>query len=118
VRAAFANISGDYLKSAHPRLIARAIGSGLTGYQFEHHISQGRATRDEVVREGFDPDNSPLGPVYWRIVRRGDEKFYLSTCVWSRDEVAHFWGKEAISYCDPLTGVAVVQLETPLPNDD
>ena len=70
---------------------------------------------DEVVDEGYDPYNSPLGcPVYWRAVIRGEEQLYLSTFVASRDFIIKAWGSRGLDYCDPITGTAVARIEANL----
>ncbi len=107
-------ISEDDLRSAHPRLIARAKLSGPMSCNLSCEISDVDPSWDEVIDEGYDPNVSPMAPVYWRIVRRGDAEFYLSTFQITRDEVIRGWGQEGISYCDPITGTAVVQIETHL----
>jgi hypothetical protein len=66
---------------------------------------------DELVDEGYDP-NGPMGPTYWRIVRRGRERLYLSTAFVRRDAVVKGWGLEGLPYCDPQTGTAPIRLET------
>jgi hypothetical protein len=74
---------------------------------------------EEVLDEGYDPSHSPLGcPVYWRIVRRDDEKFYYSTFQVPRDYVLKVWGAKGLSYCDPVTGRAVARIETRLSDDE
>ena len=77
-----------------------------------HYISETERGWDEVLSEGYDPDGSPLGPVYWRIVDRGDEQLYCSTFQLEGDLVSKGWGTRALIYCDPVTGMAVARIET------
>ncbi len=68
---------------------------------------------DEVLDEGYDPKYSPLGcPVYWRIVRRDGETLYCSTFCATRDRVISAWGVNGLAHCDPITGMAIAQVET------
>src|SRR5436190_781003 len=113
------NTSADDLRSARPQLIARAKSDGLMRWQIDPRISQEDPSHDKIFYEGFDPNGSPLGrPVYWRVIKRGDQGFYLSTVMLNRDEVVQVWGDQALCHCDPLTGVAVVQIETALSKKD
>jgi hypothetical protein len=66
---------------------------------------------DEVIREGYDDNGSPLGPVYWRVVKRNEQTLYLSTFLAEREEVIQGWGFGALRYCDPVTGTAVARIE-------
>ena len=107
-----------YLRSAQARLICRVEGEGgrpvdedgrtkLTPY-----VRKADRGPDEVISE----DNSPLGcPVYWRIISRGDEQLYCSTFLAKREFIVRVWGKKAIAFCDPVTGMAAAQIETLLP---
>jgi hypothetical protein len=54
--------------------------------------------------------------VYWRIVNRGDERFYCSTFLATRDQVKRTWGMAGLTYCDPVTGNAFARIETKLRN--
>ena len=74
----------DYLRSAQPRLIITCENKGRSS-SLTPHIGEVDRGWDEVISEGYDPDHSPLGPVYWRIVKRGDERFYCSTFPVRRD---------------------------------
>ena len=77
------------------------------------YISEVERGWDEIISEGYDPDHSPLGcPVYWRIVNRGDEKFYCSTFPAKRDQIIKAWGTRGLAYCDPVTGMAIARIET------
>lgn len=77
------------------------------------YISEVERGWDEVISEGYDPDNSPLGcPVYWRIVNRGNEQFYCSTFPATRAQIIRGWGKRGLACCDPVTGTAVARIET------
>jgi hypothetical protein len=118
--------SAEYLRSAQARLICRVESEGGGPVDEEGRLEMARYVRkvergpDEVIDEGYDPDNSPLGcPVYWRIVNRGNEQLYCSTFLAKRDLIINAWGTKALAYCDPVTGMAVAQIETllgaPLP---
>ena len=61
---------------------------------------------DEVTSEGFDPEHSPLGPVYWRIINRGDERFYRSTFLVTRGQIINAWGTKGPAYRNPMSGIA------------
>jgi hypothetical protein len=67
---------------------------------------------NEVIDEGYDHKGSPLGPVYWRIVKRNKETLYLSTFLATRDEVIKGWGLDGLRFCDPVTGTAVARIES------
>jgi len=102
----------DLLKSAQPRLLSRVEPIGATSYNVTPYISEAEVGWDELLDEGYDPNHSPLGPVYWRIIRRGDQKFYCSTARLTRDQVIKTWGVEGAAFCDPITGLAVARVET------
>jgi hypothetical protein len=110
----------EYLRSAQTRLICRVdpgpdsdSASKLTPY-----ISDVELGWDEVLDEGYDPHHSPLGcPVYWRVVKRGDEKLYCSTFLATRAQVMKSWGTPGPAYCDPVTGMSVARVETNLLGD-
>jgi hypothetical protein len=107
-------VSEEFLRSVWPRLIllVETEGDNITPY-----IRQGEYDREEVISEGYDPDHSPLGaPVYWRIVNRGDQQFYCTTFLATRDQVKRAWGTAGLAYCDPVTGIAFARIETKLPN--
>jgi hypothetical protein len=110
-------VSAEYLRSAQPRLLCRVEPQGDLRFKITPSIrSEGEDVCGEVISEGYDPDLSPLGcPVYWRVVSRGDEQFYWSTFVATRDQVARAWGPEALVYCDAAGGTAVARIETKLP---
>jgi hypothetical protein len=112
----------NYLRSAQARLICRVEGEGGRPVdedgraQLTPYVRKAERGPDEVISEGYDPDNSPLGcPVYWRIISRGDEQLYCSTFLAKREFIIRVWGKEAIAFCDPVTGMAAAQIETLLP---
>ena len=76
----------EYLRSAQARLICRVEGEGGGPVDEDGRVKLTTYVRkvehgpDEVISEGYDPDNSPLGcPVYWRIISRGDDRLYCST---------------------------------------
>jgi hypothetical protein len=102
----------EYLRFAKPRLICRVEVEG-NHCKLTPFISQLDRDWDEIIDEGYDPDNSPLGcPVYWRIVKRGGEQLYCSTFRVTRREVFQGWGESGLAYCDPVTGTAAARLET------
>jgi hypothetical protein len=105
--------SAENLRSAQPRLICRAETKDGRLFEMTPYISEVECGWDEVIREGYDPDHSPLGcPVYWRVVKRGDEHLYCSTFLAMRDAVIKAWGTKALTYCDPVTGMAFARIET------
>ncbi len=108
------NAFENFLRRAKPRLIATCILSeGGRVAEVTPHISEVDRGWDEVIDEGYDPDHSPLGcPVYWRIVKRAGEQFYCSTFPVQRDGIIKLWDKPGLSYCDPVTGIAVARIET------
>ena len=102
----------QYLRTAQPHLIVRMDLQTNRQIKPTPRIDEIERGWDEVVDEGYDPDNSPLGcPVYWRAVIRGEEQLYLSTFVASRDRIIKGWGSKGLVYCDPITGTAVARLE-------
>jgi hypothetical protein len=109
----------EYLRSAQPHLICRVDPGRVSPegslLKLTPYIAEVETVWDEVLREGYDPDHSPLGcPIYWRFVTRGDEQLYCSTFVLTRDLVMKGWGTSALVYCDPITGTAAVRIETVL----
>jgi hypothetical protein len=108
-------ISAEYLRSAQPRLILRVDTKDGLRFKLTPYISEVDRGWDEVIDEGYDPVHSPLGrPVYWRIVNRGNERFYCSTYLVTRDDIIRAWGIKGLSYCDPVTGMAVARIESAL----
>jgi hypothetical protein len=106
-------VSAEYLRSGQPRLVCRVEPQGGGCFEINPYIRQGEYGWEEVIREGYDPDLSPLGcPVYWRVVNRGDEQFYCSTFVATRDQVIKIWGPTGLAHCDPYTGLAFARIET------
>jgi hypothetical protein len=112
----------EYRRSAQARLICRVEGEGGGPVDEDGRVKLTPYVRkvehgpDEVISEGYDPDNSPLGcPVYWRISSRGDEQLYCSTFLAEREFIIRGWGTKALACCDPVTGMAVAQIETLLP---
>jgi hypothetical protein len=105
--------SAKYLRLAQPRLICRAEEAENQRSNLTNYISEVEHGCDEIINEGYDPDHSPLGcPVYWRVVKRGDEYLYCSTFVVRRDQIIRAWGTKALAFCDPVTGMAVARIET------
>jgi hypothetical protein len=101
-----------YLRSARPSLMIACESKGDRTFEVTPYISEVDRRWDEVILEGFDPDRSPLGcPVYWREVKRGDERFCCSTFLVTRDQTIRVWGIEGLSHCDPATGIAIAQTE-------
>ena len=111
-----AKVTENELRSAKPRLIV-CVENGedeLTKY-LSPYISDVDLGWDECLDEGFDPEGKTgLGPVYWRIVARAGEQFYLSTFMATRAHVTKAWGPAGLAYCDPITGVAIARVETRL----
>jgi hypothetical protein len=71
---------------------------------------------DELIDEGFDPrGGTGLGPVYWRIVMRASERFYISTFFMPRANAVYRYGEAVLKYCDPKTGMVPVRIESRLP---
>jgi hypothetical protein len=105
--------SANYLRSARPRLILRAVERGLLLYNLMPCIRLAEPTQDEIISEGYDPVHSPLGcPVYFRVVNRGNSQIYCSTYLATRTQVIHGWGPEGVAYCDAITGMALARIET------
>jgi hypothetical protein len=61
--------------------------------------------RDDLLSEGYD-DNpfNLLGPAYWRVTIRANEKLYASTFVATREAIRKCWGSAGLAHCDPITG--------------
>jgi len=107
------NDLAEQLRSAQPRLICRVAAQGSLGVKVTPYIRTVEPSWQEVIEEGYDPDHSPLGcPVYYRIVSRGDERFYCSTFLAPRAAVLKGWGDDGLDYCNHISGMAVVQIET------
>jgi hypothetical protein len=110
----------EQLRAARPQLIFRVdcvADSQPTGecvMEVQPSIIKDEPTH-VVLDEGYDPHSLTLNrPVYWRIVKRTDGKFYLSTFLIERDLVTKTWGSDAAAYCDPVTGMAFARIETSL----
>jgi hypothetical protein len=106
--------SEEYLRSAQPHLTCRIDFRGEREPKVTPYIREAGPDCDQVIREGYDPDHSPLGPVYYRIVQRGEEQLYCSTFLATRAFVINAWGTKGLAYCDPITGIAVARVETNL----
>jgi hypothetical protein len=111
-----AKVTQNELRSAKPRLLCVVEGGEDERTQYlSPYISDVDLGWDELIDEGFDSGPlSPLGPVYWRIVERAGERFYLSTFMATRAHVTKAWGPAGLAYCDPITGVAIARVETRL----
>lgn len=84
---------GKRLKAAVPQLIVMVCSKGNLEYEVaDPSIRKVDLGWDQLLDEGYDPYGSPLGPVYWRIVRRDDQKLYLSTFPVRRDDVIRILG--------------------------
>jgi hypothetical protein len=109
------NDLAEHLRSAQPRLICRVDAQGSLGAKLTPYIRTVEPSWQEIIEEGYDPDHSPLGcPVYYRVVKRGHERFYCTTFLAPRAAVLKGWGDDGLAYCDPVTGLAVVLIETNL----
>ncbi len=106
------------LRAAYPQLILRVRNTNHLEYETTPSIREVDPGWDELLDEGYDPNGSPLGPVYWRIIQRAEEKIYCSTFVVSRDQIVTAWGPQGLAYCDPVTGLAVARIETVVPESD
>ena len=108
-------VTGNELRSAKPRLLLDCIqDKNVRGrFHVNPYVSDVDLGWDECLREGFDPDGrTGLGPVYWRVVMRAGEEFYLSTYTATREHVMERWGSAGLAYCDPITGMAMARVET------
>jgi hypothetical protein len=107
----------EYLRSAQTRLICRVDPDpvGDSASKLTPYISDVELGWDEVLDEGYDPHHSPLGcPVYWRVIKRGDERLYCSTFLATRAQAIKTWGKPGLAHCDPATGMSVARVGTNL----
>ena len=104
----------EHLRSAQSSLIMRADPEGDGSLiKLTPHIRKDERVGDEIIEEGFDPVHSPLAcPVYWRVIVRDGKRFYCSTFQATRDQIKKAWGKAGLVYCDPITGTAIVCVET------
>jgi len=111
------------LQSAKPRLLTvvepgEATSDGGQEMFVTPYISDVDLGWDELIDEGFNPEGKTgLGPVYWRVVERAGERFYLSTFMAPRAQVLKGWGNAGLKYCDPKTGMAPARVETRLSHD-
>jgi hypothetical protein len=104
----------EYLRSAQPHLICRVEAKGDSCFELTPNISEVGGGWEKVTDEGYDPYGSPLGPVYWRVVNRAEERFHCSTFLATRAQVIKAFGAQGLAYCDPSTGMAVMRIETKL----
>jgi hypothetical protein len=106
---------GKLLRAAHPHLIVRAKNTGDLRCENTPYIREVDPGWDELIDEGYDANGSPLGPVYWRVIRRAEEKLYCSSFLATPEEIIRCWGPKGLAYCNSTTGVAVARVETVLP---
>jgi hypothetical protein len=106
---------GERLKAAHLHLIVRVKNTGDLQYENTPSIREVDPKWDILIDEGYDPNGSPLGPVYWRVIRRASEKLYCSSFLATAEQIIRCWGPKGLAYCNPATGVAVAGVETVLP---
>ena len=106
---------GKLLRAAHPHLIVRAKNTGDLRCENTPYIREVDPGWNEVIDEGYDANGSPLGPVYWRVIRRAKEKLYCSSFLATPEQIIRCWGPKGLAYCNPTTGVAVALVETVLP---
>jgi hypothetical protein len=95
---------GLRLQAARPLLVTRVTPGewapdGDRHYQLEPGILDHPLEWDELDDEGYDPaGRTGLGPVYYRVVRIGDEWFYLSTVqVGPHASILKGWGKAGVA---------------------
>jgi hypothetical protein len=94
---------GLRLQAARPLLVTRvhsrrADAGRRHGVFLEPGILDHPLEWDELYREGYDPcGRTGLGPVYYRIIRIGDEWFYLSTAQVPRAAVLKGQGKAGVA---------------------
>jgi hypothetical protein len=113
-----AKASIEHLRSAQTRLISRVDpdpNGGDLRCKVRPYISDVELGWDEVLDEGYDAHHSSLGcPVYWRVIKRGDEQLYCSTFLATHAQIIKGWGTQGLSHCNPVTGMAVARIETNL----
>ena len=108
----------EHLRATKPILPLRVYPDPSDGSRFgiEPCCSEIDCACEVVIEEGYDPDHTVLAPVYWRIVKRGDERLYCSTFQVGRDEIVKAWGECGLAHYDPK-GMAVARIEVVLPID-
>jgi hypothetical protein len=106
---------GKLLRAAHPHLIVRAKNTGDFRCENTPYIREFDPGWDELIDEGYHANGSPLGPVYWRVIRRAEEKLYCSSFLATPEEIIRCWGPKGLAYCNSTTGGAVARVETVLP---
>jgi len=109
---------GRQLKAARPLLVTRVTLDEWTPegvvYQLDPGILDHPLEWDELDSEGYDPTGrTPLGPVYYRVIRIGDEWFYLSTAQVPRAAVLKGFGKAGVDQWKK--DGKIVQIMTPVP---
>jgi hypothetical protein len=106
---------GKRLQAADTHLIVRVKNVGHLRYEHTPSIREVDPKWDELIDEGYDANGSPLGAVYWRVIRRAEEKLYCSSFLATPEEIIRCWGPKGLAYCNSTTGVAVARVETVLP---
>ena len=103
----------EFLRSAQPHLIARVeIADNVRRAKVTPIVTKIHCGWDELLDEGYEAHDSPLGPVYWRIVMRGNEQLYLSTFLVVPAQVIEIWGMEGLAYRNAVTGMTAARMET------
>jgi hypothetical protein len=101
---------GRRLKAARPHLSVVRKPLGLE-YEATPYIRDVHPGWDELIEESYHPADGIDPAVYCCVVRRGEEILFCTTFLISRLDVIALWGSKGISYCDPRTGMAIVQIE-------
>ena len=110
---------GRQLKAARPLLVTRVTPGDWTPeggrvYQLEPGILDHPLEWNELDREGYDPSGrTGLGPVYYRVIRIGEEWFYLSTAQVPRAAVLKGYGEAGVAQWEK--DGKIVQIMTLLP---
>ena len=110
---------GRQLKAARPLLVTRVTPGELAPeggqlFQLDPWHLDHPLEWDELDREGYDPiGRTGLGPVYYRVIRIGEEWFYLSTAQVPRAAVLKGYGKAGVAQWEK--DGKIVQIMTLLP---